>query len=86
MSIVSDLKPKAVWDYFEKISQIPRCSKHEEKIRQYLLDFAKKQKLGTKMDTAGNVVILKPATGGMERNPIVVLQSHMDMVCEKNSD
>ncbi len=86
MSIVSDLKPKAVWNYFEKISQIPRCSKHEEKIRQYIIDFAKKQKLPTKIDKAGNVVIMKPATKGMEKKPAVVLQSHMDMVCEKNSD
>jgi dipeptidase D len=86
MSVIKDLKPHAVWKYFEEISQIPRCSKHEDKIRQYLIDFAKHHKLNYKTDKAGNVVITKPATPGMEKKPIVVLQSHMDMVCEKNSD
>ena len=86
MSVVENLKPQAVWKYFEEISQIPRCSKHEDKIRQYLIDFAKTHNFGYKTDKAENVVISKPATTGMEDKSIVVLQSHMDMVCEKNSD
>ena len=86
MSVIKDLKPHAVWKYFEEISQIPRCSKHEDKIRQYLLDFAKQHNLTSITGKAGNVVITKPATPDMENKPIVVLQSHMDMVCEKNSD
>ena len=86
MSVVDNLEPKLLWKEFEKISQIPRCSKHEGKIREYLLDFAKQHGLKSKNDKTGNVVILKPASPGLEGKPTVVLQSHMDMVCEKNSD
>jgi dipeptidase D len=86
MSIVDNLEPKLLWKRFEEITKIPRCSKHEEKIRQYLLDFAKQEKLKSKTDKSGNVLITKPASPGMENKPTVVLQSHMDMVCEKNSD
>ena len=56
MSVVDDLKPQAVWKYFEEISQIPRCSKHEDKIRQYLIDFAKNHKFESKTDKDGNVL------------------------------
>ncbi|MBN2602931.1 MAG: aminoacyl-histidine dipeptidase [Candidatus Thermoplasmatota archaeon] len=86
MSILENLEPKLLWKRFEEISKIPRCSKHEDKIRQYLLDFAKQEKLKSKTDKSGNVVISKPASPGMENKPTIVLQSHMDMVCEKNSD
>lgn len=86
MSVVENLKPELLWKQFEEISKIPRCSKHEEKIREYLITFAKDHDLDHKVDEAGNVVIKKPADNGMEDKPIVVLQSHMDMVCEKNSD
>ena len=86
MSVLDNIKPKLVWKQFDEIRKIPRCSKHEEKIRDYLLDFAKKHNLELKTDKIGNVVIKKPATKGFEKKPIVVLQSHMDMVCEKNSD
>jgi dipeptidase D len=86
MSVVENLEPKLVWKHFDEISKIPRCSKHEEKIRQYVIDFAKQQGLKTKTDEPGNVVILKPGTAGMENKPTVILQGHMDMVCEKNSD
>jgi len=86
MSIIDNLEPKILWKEFEEISKIPRCSKHEEKIREYLIDFAKKHGLKSKIDKTGNVVISKPASSGMEGKPTVVLQSHMDMVCEKNSD
>ena len=83
---IKDLQPSSIWNYFYDITQIPRPSKSEEKIAAYLLDFAKKQNLEAKQDKAGNVLITKPATPGKESIPTVVLQSHMDMVCEKNSD
>lgn len=86
MNILSDLNPQPLFTYFEEICQVPRPSKKEEKIRQFLLDFAAKNGLKSKTDAAGNVLILKPATTGMENAPIVILQTHMDMVCEKNSD
>lgn len=86
MSIIENLEPKTLWKHFDEIRKIPRCSKHEEKIREYILDFAKKQGLKTRTDKTGNVVILKPAAKGMEKKPTVILQGHMDMVCEKNSD
>jgi dipeptidase D len=85
MLSIKNIEPKLLWDYFTEISKIPRCSKHEEKIRQYLLDFAKTENLKSKKDKAGNIVIFKPASAGMENKPTVILQSHMDMVCEKNS-
>jgi len=86
MSVIENLEPKAVWKHFDEIRKIPRCSKQEEKIRKYFIDFAKKNNLKTKTDKPGNVVILKPASPGMEKKPTVILQGHMDMVCEKNSD
>ncbi len=86
MSMLKNLEPQEVWQYFQEIAQVPRPSKKEEKIRAYLLDFAKKQKLEASTDTIGNVLIKKVATKGCEHVQTVVLQSHMDMVCEKNSD
>jgi dipeptidase D len=86
MPSIENLEPKLVWKHFDEIRKIPRCSKHEEKIREYIVTFAKKQGLKTKVDSVGNVVILKPATAGMQNKPTVILQGHMDMVCEKNSD
>jgi dipeptidase D len=86
MSVLENMKPELLWKQFDEIRKIPRCSKHEEKIMKYLLNFAKQHKLESKEDKAGNIVIKKPASNGMEKKPIVVLQSHMDMVCEKNSD
>ncbi len=80
------LKPSLVWKYFVDILQIPRCSKHEEKIIRYLLDFGEKHNLETLQDEVGNVLIRKQATPGMENKPWVCMQSHIDMVCEKNSD
>ena len=78
-----DLKPAGVFHYFEEICQVPRPSKKEEKIIAYLKAFGEKHKLETKVDEAGNVLIKKPATPGMENRKTVVLQSHIDMVCEK---
>ncbi len=81
---IEGLKPQELWNQFYEISQIPRCSKHEEKVREYVMNVAKRNGLEYKMDAAGSVVIKKPATPGYENAPTVVLQSHLDMVCEKN--
>ncbi len=81
---IKDLKPALVFSIFDEINQVPRPSKKEEKIRQYLLDFAAKHNIEVKTDAIGNVVMHKPATAGKENAPTVVLQSHMDMVCESN--
>jgi len=86
MSTLSALNPQPLFNYFEDICQVPRPSKKEEKIRQFLLNFAEEHHLQSKTDKAGNVLIKKPATKGMEKAPTVILQTHMDMVCEKNSD
>jgi dipeptidase D len=75
-----------IWNYFEEICQIPRASKKEKKIRNYLIDFAIVHNLNHKTDIAGNVLISKPASEGYESRNTIILQSHMDMVCEKNSD
>ncbi|HON17563.1 MAG TPA: aminoacyl-histidine dipeptidase [Salinivirgaceae bacterium] len=86
MEKLSKLQPTELWHYFEEICNVPRPSKKEEKIIEYLKNFGTKHRLETKVDQAGNVLISKPATPGWENKPTVVLQSHMDMVCEKNSD
>lgn len=83
---MSELQPKIVFDYFHEINQIPRPSKKEEKVIAYLEKFAKEHNLPFKKDHAGNVLITKAATKGYEDRKTIVLQSHMDMVCEKNSD
>lgn len=80
------LSPDRLWYYFVEILQIPRPSKKEEKIIRYLLDFGKANNLETVQDETGNVLIRKSGTAGMENRKTVVLQSHVDMVCEKNAD
>lgn len=82
---ITDLKPEIVWKFFHQVTQVPRPSKKEGKIIQYLESFAKEHNVAIKKDAAGNVLMSKPATPGMENRPVVVLQSHMDMVCEKNN-
>ena len=86
MKKISSLEPKEVWNYFEQILEIPRASKKEDRIRGFLIDFAQKHKLKYHIDAAGNLMIIKAASKGMEKRKAVVLQSHMDMVGEKNSD
>ncbi len=71
--------------FFKKINAIPRCSKHEEKIANYLVSWAKNNKLETKKDSANNVVITIPATKGYEHSESIAIQGHMDMVCEKTT-
>ena len=84
--ILGHLEPKAVWNYFEEICQYPRPSKKEEKIAAYLVSWAKENKFETKRDKAGNIVVRKPATKGMEKRKPIAIQGHIDMVCEKNAD
>jgi dipeptidase D len=86
MSTIKTLEPKAVWGYFDEITRVPRPSKHEEKIVAYLIEFAEKHRLEWRQDKVGNIVIRKEATPGRENAPTVILQSHVDMVAEKNSD
>ena len=85
-SEIETLQPEAVWRHFSAICKIPRPSGHLEKITQYILDFGKNLGLETVLDKAGNVLIRKPATSGMENRKPVVLQGHMDMVPQKNAD
>ena len=81
---IKDLKPANVFGIFHEITQVPRPSKKEGKIRQYLLDFAAKHNLEVKTDAIGNVAMFKPATPGHENAPGIIMQAHMDMVCESN--
>ncbi len=85
-STLTDLQPSAIWRFFDEITRIPRPSKKEGKIITYLIEFARSRGLSYRKDLTGNVVILKNATPGLEERPKVVLQSHMDMVTEKNND
>ncbi len=83
---IRNFEPKLLWEYFDDICKVPRPSKKEEQIIQFLKDFGAKQNLETLQDDIGNILMRKDATKGLENSPSVVLQSHMDMVCEKNSD
>ncbi|MBQ5879341.1 MAG: cytosol nonspecific dipeptidase, partial [Alistipes sp.] len=86
MSAITNLSPKLIWEQFDAITRVPRPSKKEAKIIDFLVDFAKEHQIEYQKDEIGNVVMRKPATPGMEDRPMVILQAHMDMVCEKNSD
>ena len=86
MAEITALEPRLVWEQFDAITRVPRPSKKEEKIIEYLVGFAQKHGIEYRKDAIGNVVMRKPATPGYEEHPTVVLQAHMDMVCEKNSD
>ena len=86
MKRLEKLSPQPLWNYFEDICQVPRPSKKEEKIIRFLLEFAKANSLEALQDEIGNVLIRKPGTPGREKDQVVILQSHIDMVCEKNSD
>jgi dipeptidase D len=82
---IRNLKPQLFWNTFVDISNIPRCSEKEQKIREeYIKKFAEKNNFKFIQDTFGNSVIKVPATPGKENKPTIVIQSHLDMVCEKN--
>ncbi|HEX7184207.1 MAG TPA: aminoacyl-histidine dipeptidase [Thermoanaerobaculia bacterium] len=86
MTFVSDLDPQPLWKHFDEILKIPRGSKNEEAMRRYVLGVAERKGLGVKRDAKGNFVVSKPASAGREEAQITVLQSHLDMVNEKNAD
>ena len=85
MKILQNLEPESVFEYFEAISNIPRGSGNEKAISDYLLNFGRSLGLETIQDEALNIIIKKPATNGYEKSPTVIIQGHMDMVCEKNN-
>ena len=86
MSDIRKLEPKQVWNYFYDLTRIPRPSKKEKRIIEFIKEFGEKNKLETFVDSVGNVIIKKPATKGMESRKGVILQTHLDMVPQKNSD
>lgn len=86
MSEISKLQPTELWSQFDKVCSIPHPSKHEDKIREYIISRAQAHALEYKVDSVGNVVVRKAATPGHESAPCVILQAHMDMVPQKNSD
>src|SRR5699024_12658017 len=83
---LEELRQEIVFSYFEKITRISRCNGNEKGISDYLVDFANVRDLEVIQDDALNVIIKKQATPGYEHVPTVILQGHMDMVCEKNND
>ena len=85
-SEVRNLEPKALWNNFADLNAVPRASKKEERIIAFMVDFGKKLGLKTTVDHVGNVIIKKPATKGMENKKAIVMQSHLDMVHQKNND
>lgn len=83
---IYNIEPKEVWQHFYSLTQVPRPSKHEDKIQEFMVKFGNDLGLETIKDEIGNVIIKKPATAGMENRKGVVLQGHLDMVPQKNSD
>ncbi|TWF42846.1 dipeptidase D [Chitinophaga polysaccharea] len=83
---IKDLSPQPLWKYFADLNAVPRASKKEERVIAFIEDFGKSLGLDTRKDATGNVVIRKPATPGMENRQTVILQSHLDMVHQKNND
>ncbi|MDD2716880.1 MAG: aminoacyl-histidine dipeptidase [Candidatus Wallbacteria bacterium] len=84
--ILGSLKPQPLWDIFESICKVPHPSKHEEKLIKFILEFAKEHQIEAFQEKSGNVIMRKPAAPGMEKLKGVILQSHLDMVPQKNSD
>jgi len=85
-TVFTGLNPEKVWYYFSEICKIPRPSKKEKRITDYIIGVARRLNLENELDETGNILIRKPATKGYDHFPVVILQSHIDMVCEKNSD
>ena len=86
MAVLNELEPKEVFRFFEEISAIPRGSRDTKRISDYLMAFAKERDLKVIQDEVNNVIIFQPGTPGYEESEPVILQGHMDMVCEKTSD
>ena len=83
---IANIAPQEIWENFCKLNAVPRASKKEERVIKFIEDFGKALNLPTYTDKVGNVIIKKPATPGMEKRAVVALQSHLDMVHQKNSD
>jgi len=83
---IRQLEPKALWNHFSDLNAVPRPSKKEERVIQFIVDFGKNLNLETEVDSIGNVILRKPATSGFENRKTVVMQSHLDMVHQKNAD
>ena len=83
---ILELEPKAIWKNFSALNAVPRPSKKEAQVIEFILDFGAQLKLETFKDEVGNVIIRKPATKGYEKRKMVTLQSHLDMVHQKNND
>ncbi|MDH6252700.1 dipeptidase D [Chryseobacterium sp. H1D6B] len=83
---LSNIEPQIIWKNFSKLNAVPRPSKKEEKVIEFIKNFGENLGLQTTVDEVGNVIIKKPASAGMENRKSIVLQSHLDMVCQKNSD
>ncbi len=84
-SVFADLEPRPVWAHFATLCAIPRPSKHEVALREHLLDWADQRGIAARVDAAGNLILKKPASPGSESQPGVILQGHLDMVCQKNA-
>lgn len=82
---IRELEPKPLWNYFADLNEVPRPSKKEERVIKFMVDFGEKLGLPTSVDKVGNVIIKKPGTKGLEKKPVVLLQSHLDMVHQKNA-
>ena len=83
---LSQLEPQIIWKNFAALNSVPRPSKKEEQVIEFIKNFGEKLNLETTVDEVGNVIIKKPATAGLEDRKAIVLQSHLDMVCQKNND
>lgn len=83
---VRNLEPKELWNHFNDLNDVPRPSKNEERVIKFMVDFGNSLGLETKVDKVGNVIIKKPATAGMEHRETLILQSHLDMVHQKNNE
>ena len=86
MSELQQLSPSHLWFFFDKFCQIPRPSKHEAALSQWIQDWATSQAISVKVDPAGNLILKKPATPGLENRKGVILQAHIDMVPQANAD
>jgi dipeptidase D len=84
--VLASLQPRSVWQHFSAIAAVPRPSKHEERISAWVRGLAKEHGYEVRADATGNLVLRVPASKGLERAPVVILQGHLDMVCEKNKD
>ena len=82
-SVVEGLKPELIWKHFETLTKIPRPSKYEAKILAYIKKFANERHFEIREDDTGNIVVVRPGSGGGEKAPTIIIQSHVDMVCEK---